>query len=555
MDDADAAPTPGSATPKGSSTASSTESSTETSTGTSTETRSARWAGRARRLGRFALPALVWLAVIVAGTAIGAALAPPVTTQVGPFTTQVRIQPSLTPGVHLELPPAGQVSFNTYLAPVEVRAGITTVNIAEARTLLSSPNALAALQREAPDELRSAAIRAALISSGCALLGVVGLGLLVYRRSWRKVAAAGTGLLALQAALGLGVATTFNPDSFAQPKFSGLLSQAPYVATQADDLIDRLESYRSGLGSILQAVTTLYGMSGRLPVLEGSATADVVTVLHVSDLHMSPLGTDLTQRLVRDFKADMVIDTGDITTWGTDAEASSLSWVGGLGVPYVFVRGNHDSRVTEQALARNKNVTVLDDAVTVVDGVVIAGIGDPNFTPDQAASQGSGTLDEGDPQVVAGSRLAQTIERWNTTRPGKPVTIAAVHEPYSVPPLLGKVPLVLTGHFHSREVKADPSGTLVMREGSTGGAGISADFKAIEEGKPTPLNATLLYIARTGERAGQVLAYDEVTMGGFGFASAQVQRTVLREPSASDPVGAGAGTPSPSGPGAPSGSP
>ena len=149
-----------------------------------------------------------------------------------------------------------------------------------------------------------------------------------------------------------------------------------------------------------------------------------------------------------------------------------------------------------------------------------------------------------DPQVIAGLRLADTITAWNEQNPDRPVTIAAVHEPYAVPPLYGHVPLVLTGHFHSRDVSDRRSGTTVMREGTTGGAGISADFRAILEGDPLPLSATLLYFARSGPRAGQVLAYDEVTVGGFGLASATVERTVLREPPAGR-RGGGAGGPLP----------
>ena len=104
-----------------------------------------------------------------------------------------------------------------------------------------------------------------------------------------------------------------------------------------------------------------------------------------------------------------------------------------------------------------------------------------------------------------------------------------MHEPYAVPPLLGTVPLVLAGHFHARDVRLDASGTRVMIEGSTGGAGISSDsIHRITAGEPVPLDATLLYVARRGERAGQVVAYDEITVGGFGLASVTLDRTVLR---------------------------
>ncbi len=493
---------------------------------------------------------LILVTVVLTGSALGAALAPAVATEAGPLHAEVRVRLSLSPGVKVLLPPAGEVSFSTHRVPVAVEASIVTVDLARARELIDSPSALDALQSSAPDDLRAAAIQAAALTALFAALGALGLALLVYRTRWRDVVAVVASVVLLLGALTATTALTFKPDRFAQPQFSGLLSQAPYIAAQADGLLQRLQGYRAGVASIVQAVTTLYGMRGALPAA-GDVGDDVTTVLHVSDLHSSPLGFDLTQRLVQNFNVDLVVDSGDITTWGSEVESANLSWIGRLDVPYVFVRGNHDSGRTAQVIAQYPNAHVLDAAggqVTEVAGLVVAGIGDPVFTPatggarpavgvpspaTSTAAPGTptGAAPPVDPQIRAGRQLAGTIDRWNLDNPDRPVDLAVIHEPYAVPPLAGKVPLVLDGHFHSRNIEWDDSGdspTLVMREGSTGGAGISADFQAIEAGNPLPLSATLIYIARAGDRAGQVVAYDEVTVGGFGTASATVQRTVLR---------------------------
>ena len=550
--------------------------------------------------------ALHWagvLLVVVVGAAVGAALAPATPATVGPLQLDVRVVPSLSPGVQLLLPPAGRVDFDTHLAPVSVRASVTEVDVEGAKDLLSDPRGLAGLQAAAPAALRTATVRAALTTGTAALLGAGGLSLLVYRRRWRRTGQVAAGLVGVLVATGVTAVTTFDPDRLAQPHFTGLLSRAPYVTSRANGLIDRLESYRSGLADIVQGVTALYATSGDLPGVADTGD-DVVRVLHVSDIHLNPLAFDLIDRLVAQFGIDVVVDTGDITTWGTEVEGTTLRRIRGVGAPYVFVRGNHDSRRTQSAVRANRNAIVLDDDVVRVEGLVIAGIGDPEFTPDAAAEPlgavttrpttrtGAGstlptvptlvpatppssprsslppslrttgaptgsaaptaTVTAGeaqpstDPQVRAGERLAGTVRTWNAAHPDDPVDIAMVHEPRSTGPLLGVAPLVLAGHLHKRSVEVDEAtGTRVMVEGSTGGAGITAGTVGrLTEGKPVPLSATIVYIARSGPRARQVVAYDEVTVGGFGLASVSLQRTVVRAADAPTP----SPSPAPSGP-------
>jgi hypothetical protein len=95
-----------------------------------------------------------------------------------------------------------------------------------------------------------------------------------------------------------------------------------------------------------------------------------------------------------------------------------------------------------------------------------------------------------------------------------------------------------------------------MVEGSTGGAGLtSAGFERITEGNPVPLEATLLYFAQSGERAGQLVAYDEVTVGGFGLTSVSIDRTTVKPPKPGEPGSdepAPGSTPSPTPSGTPS---
>lgn len=535
----------------------------------------ARWhewtANRLVRLGQILRAhgpaALGVIAVATVGAWVGMALAPPTTTVVGPIETQVRVVPSLHPAVQVLLPPAGQVRFETHLTPVAVQARISQVDLEAARKLIESPAGLRYLTDTAPDRLRTATVKAAITTAAFGLLGGAALSLLAYRRVWRRtaqVAATVAGVLVATAGL---TALTFDADRLAQPQFTGLLSQAPYVANQAGSLVERLQSYRSGLADIVRSVTALYATSGTLPVLPGQDSGELITLLHISDIHLNPLGYDLTDRLVKQFHADAVIDTGDITTWGTQVESATISRIGTFGVPYVFVRGNHDSIGTQEAVARQRGAIVLDGDVAIVDGVVIAGIGDPEFTPNPAeaalsesssaagvpavpdpAADGTGAPAGGaaaaaatptepgsehggggeDPSTRASQRLADTIREWNSLHPLRPVQIAALHDPSRIGPLIGTVPLVLAGHTHRRAVNRQ-DGTMVMVEGSTGGAGVTArGLSRLSDGQPLPLVATLIYLARSGDRAGQIVGYDDVTVGGFGLASITLERHVVR---------------------------
>jgi hypothetical protein len=204
----------------------------------------------------------------------------------------------------------------------------------------------------------------------------------------------------------------------------------------------------------------------------------------------------------------------------------------------VFVRGNHDSAGTESAVASNRNAIVLDDEVAEVAGIVIAGIGDPVFTPSNGDAPttlprspvGLGGEDPGAAHAATVDRLTATVEAWGRQHPDRPVQIAAIHEPVELDPLMGRVPMIFAGHTHSRATTIDKaSGTALLVEGSTGGAGITArGLERLSDGKPLPLAASLVHIATTGESAGRPVAIDAVTVGGFGLTSVNLERTVLR---------------------------
>ncbi|GAB3592239.1 metallophosphoesterase [Angustibacter peucedani] len=465
------------------------------------------------------------------GALVGAAVAPAAHTDVGPLSVDVRVRPGLPSGASVDLPPVGSVRFATHRTPVKISASIRSVDVEQAQKVINTPALLQQVSDEAPDQVKKAAARALAVSLLLALAGAALLSFLA-TRTWRGL---GLGLAVVGVAttlLGVATAATFDSAKLAQPQFTGLLSSAPYVQRRTETLAARLESYRSGLADFVQSVTTLYAVGQQLPRVDSGLDGEVTTVLHISDLHLNPIGFDLADRLVDQFKVDAVVDSGDLSTWGTTAEEGFVGRIGSLGVPYVFVRGNHDSQAIADAVARQRRAVVLDGDVADVAGLRIAGVADPRDLPAEGSKD-----DQGKDDVAASvDRLAGVVDTYDAAHPDAGVQIAVVHDPTRLAALQGKVPLVLSGHMHERSVTYD-AGTRVMVEGSTGGAGLTAGgLDRLTEGKPVPLEATLLYFAKTGPDAGRLLAYDAVTVGGLGLTSVSIDRTLVPKDEVNPPT-------------------
>ena len=150
------------------------------------------------------------------------------------------------------------------------------------------------------------------------------------------------------------------------------------------------------------------------------------------------------RQVTEQFGVDAVLDTGDITDWGSSPENRLIGSVGALGVPYVYIRGNHDSAATAALIAAQPNAVVLDGSATTVAGLDLVGTPDPRFTPDK--STGDDEAGE-DVLVETGEELAEFAESLPA-----PPAIALVHDPRQAGPLDGVAPVVLAGHTHEREV-------------------------------------------------------------------------------------------------------
>jgi predicted MPP superfamily phosphohydrolase len=470
-----------------------------------------RW-WRSRAFRRLTLAAEVVLIALIGGW-VGLVVGGRMDTTVGPLQARLSIVVAPTGDSVLAVPPLGQLSLDTHDGPFRLDAEVTRINESDARAIFNDPTQLSDLPETVSADLRGAlrilVIRAVLSAVAGALL----LGLLVFRRQFRRTASSAGLALAVVAAGGAAGAATWNPKAINEPRYEGLLASAPTMVGDARSIVTDFRRYERQLAKIVTNVSRLYDVTSTLPAY--SPSSSTIRVLFVSDLHLNPAAWGVIQSVTKQFDVNAVVDTGDISDHGLAAENVYLDPISTLGVPYVWVRGNHDSPATQLGVEAQDNAVVLDGDVREVAGLRFAGIGDPRFTPDKDTRDQPPTTGVKQTGLALGDLIrAQPADA--------PVDGALMHDPDGGAEVDGLVPLVLDGHFHRRDQIELPLGTLQFLQGSTGGSGL----RALETDKPTPVQASVLYFDRD-TRALQ--AWDDISLGGLGLASASIKRHVRPE--------------------------
>ncbi|MFE2885036.1 metallophosphoesterase [Streptomyces sp. NPDC059272] len=478
--------------------------------------------------------ALGLVMVVIVGAWLGLLIVGDVRAQVGPMDTTMTLRPSLTGGTKINVSPLGALSLDSHHAPVRLDVNVDQLDPERSQSLVDHPERISGLQDEVARDVEHGTLDLAVRSCAAVVLGATTLGLAIYRRPRRALAAGGLALTLL-AASGATAYATWNPKSILEPKFSGLLSSAPSLVGNARNIVTEFDVYQQELARLVTNVTKLYDVTSTLPAYQPDPTT--IRILHVSDIHLNPASWKIIASLVEQYKVDVIVDTGDTMDHGTTAENGFLDPIGDLGVPYVWVRGNHDSLATQRYLEHIKNVHVLDEGrAQTVAGVRFAGIGDPQFTPDRSTTTGADNSEE-----LAGDQLASALRDQRAA--GTPVDIALVHEPSAARQTDGEVPLVLAGHLHHEGTEVMKHGTRLRIEGSTGGSGL----RAVEGKYPDPIEASILYVDRDTRR---LQAWDEIKLGGLGLTTAEVSRHLPKENLPGAPQ-----SPSPSPSPSPSGTP
>ena len=456
------------------------------------------------------LPILL-LAVVIgfAGSWLGLILLSGRNVEMGPF--RVRLTAVYGRGLtDIDLPPLGRITANTHRGPLRFTATLQEVSL---------PALTRELGREGPDGLVSEVQHDALASLGsyaawafgAAMLGAFALSLLVFRLRWKLIAVACVAALVATGGSELSVWATFRPSAFLAPRYSGSLALAPKLIGPVRTATGRIADFRAELEQVVDGAVRAYAA---IPIASLANGAEI-RVLHISDVHLNPLGLDFAREVAEGFDVNFVIDTGDLTSFGTPAEQLILSQIPAFRRPYLFVRGNHDSMALQEAVAKLPNAHVLDGTFYRIAGLNVYGLGDFAFTPNKTTA-----LDDAEVARLDGVAAQRVLS--DVTASPRPVDLVLVHDDRMAESVAGKVPLVLSGHFHRVSDRAE-DGTMFLRIGSTGGTGATVFTRV----GGVPLSVEGLYFT-TSTPSPTLVAWDVIQQSPE-TGSLTVQRHLVSE--------------------------
>lgn len=417
------------------------------------------------------------------------------------------------PRTSLLIPPIGEVRANTHWLPLRLSLELKNVNLSLLRGIVfSNPETIEPILRELESGVRQLITYFVIKLLALGLAGAVFSLFFIGVREQRTLAI-GAIWGAVVIALLVGVLYwSYDLQAFEKLEYEGIIEAAPWVLNlawqalaQVEELGARVQVLARNLYSALEQLESL----GPIGMVEG----DLVAV-HVSDIHNNPVAYDFLKQVIESFPVDLVLDTGDLTDWGTALEAEVTKRIEALQIPYVFVSGNHESPEVLTRLGAIHNVTIVDHSEINLFGLRIAGVGDLVALDPLPSSAPVGDL----------TTQAESINRFWLSVEDRP-DIFMIHNhrvAKAIEP--GLFPIVLYGHTHVLELQ-QVDGTIYNNAGTTGAAGI----RGFQNKEPLPYSLSLLYYVRDDHGRLILQAVDGVHVTGLG-QSFSLQRTFV-EPS------------------------
>ena len=442
------------------------------------------------KLGERTAMLLAVAAVGIGGTWLGVTVGARRGAELGPF--DVQLSAGFGRGqTEIVLPPLGRITADTHTAPLTFGATLREVDVQELTQQLRD-RSVRRIADDIGDAARSRVVPFAFQLLAVGVLGALVVGAVVFRTNWRAVLLSLVVPVTVVGGSELAAWLTYDSNAFRAPRFSGSLALAPRLVGEVETAAARIDAFRLELRRIVSGAARVYSQ-----IQTRQVPGDQIRVLHIADVHLSPLGMEFARQLAQAFDVDVVVDTGDLTSFGTPAEDLISRFVPAFGRPYLFVPGNHDGPSIEAAMARVPNVTVLNGTPVEKAGITFYGLGHPVFTPNKEAAVEDAEFEARARQ--AGERIFSDVVRM----PSAPA-IVAVHDDRMAESVAGRIPVVVSGHFHQPSARV-LQGTLFLRTGTTGGSG----FTVFTQEGGIPLSAEILYFERGAQPS--LVAFDRIT--------------------------------------------
>lgn len=425
------------------------------------------------------------------------------TFDVNPFQVILAVDVGFPGQTTLEIPPIGTISANTHWVPTRISATLKNIDLEKIRAIVFTTDqaVIDTLVQQIVAQSRriiTIFVLQLLVIAGTGSI----IGILVLGNRKCKILARGFLIGVTLTAVILGATyLSFDRSAFTQPTYQGIIEAAPWMIELMQESVGKVEELGQQIQNLASNLYIVFQQIEELKTV-GNIAADL-TVLHVSDIHNHPVAYDFTRQVVASFPIDLVIDTGDLTDWGTPLEARIIEQIEGLAVTYVFTSGNHDAPDVIERLKQTKNVVLITDSQPKqILGLTIAGIGDP------AASSYSPT----NAPITELAEIARTINDYYREQEDHP-DIFGVHNhriASAIEP--GLFDAVVYGHNHLQSIQ-QINETVYIDAGTTGAAGI----RGIQGGREqTPFSLAILYYQHDVEKNKyQLIAVDGISVQGF----------------------------------------
>lgn len=401
-------------------------------------------------------------------------------------------------GTIINVPPVGKLYLKTHYTPWQFIFTLDAIDFTKLEKQLDSLPVKEEWLKTLERETLHAILKLFLLMTVIGLCGAfIALRIMGIKPFTKEFYYGMSGPLLLILLLIATTGLTYDSNAVETPQYQGVLASAPWAMNLVTMGLDNIEVIGDNLKKISRDLPKLFKQAGQIKNI-GDLQFDLAA-LHVSDIHNNPAAFEFISELVNNFKIELIIDTGDLTDYGTPLEAEIINQIAKIRIPYIFIPGNHDSPLIINRLKKISFVKVLEQGIIDIKGLTIVGQADP------ASLSYNSDLASKDELKNSAAVLKETLQ--NTE---KVPNIVLVHNRDLAKELIGQMPLplILHGHDHQYRLTTEAK-TIINDAGTTGAAGLRG---LTEEG--VPYSATILYLKKKPNGEMSLKAIDSIKING-----------------------------------------